>query len=277
MVEIMRQFCTECGNPLTEDSQFCGFCGTKIADGDAPQAKPAVSDGNAPNAPQPQQPYPAAPPPPAPYPVPVKKGGNKKLLFIILGAVLGALLLAVGLWFFFLRGAGPLAPSGNGDITQGIVEPQGNDNGAAPLTGPELQGLWDVTFRQYIEIKEEGAADYQHLGLIEVYLETDIADLGEGNLYLTMKPVSGNVNGEAFLEEELTGQEAYFEGSLANDTLSFYLETNSNLLYTAIPIAVDVPLAVATGKLSGTFETTLEELIEGHDMRYTVKFEFVQR
>ncbi len=272
----MTYFCTECGKPLPEDATFCGSCGAKA------EAQMQTNPLQEPPKTEPVQNYGGYPIPPYPdTPAPKNK---PRLVGIILIAVFGVILLGSGIWFFFLRDEEPTADTANNPLTEETFteEPATEETGSelttsAPLTTEEVAGRWDVTFRRFISIKENGATEYEIMGMEETFLEMEVQTFGEEDIYVILTPTSSFVNGEQYPDSDLAGQEVYADGTLKEDVLSFYLETDAFYLYTTMPILVEAPLAVENGKLSGTYEIVLEELIEGHEMQYIIDFELVQR
>ncbi len=197
-------------------------------------------------------------------------------------AVFGVLLIGFSVWFFLLRDQGETTgTNGTGEFTQ--TEENNSETATsepstpAPLAVDEITGQWDVTFRNLVEVKEEGYDTYEVLGLEETFLEMNVEAVGDNAIYVRLVPTAAYVNGEQYEDEDIAGEEVYADGSLEDDTLSFYLETDAFYLYTTMPILVEVPLAVENGKLSGTYEIVLDELVEDYDMQYTITFELTQR
>lgn len=107
----MAGFCTKCGTPLGSNAGFCSSCGKPVGSG-------AVSPQSG-----------AAPPPPAatvyppgtgyPGPPPAKSsGGALKIILIVLAAVVGLGVLALGgIWVAAWRVSRTLAQSHGGTVT----------------------------------------------------------------------------------------------------------------------------------------------------------------
>lgn len=153
-----------------------------------------------------------------------------------------------------------------------------------PLETPTPQeldasGVWDMTFRRYYSIENEGS--WKSIGMEEIFLWMEIYP---GKQFeCDIMPYEGTINGESYadsfaIEPQLhTGEVVGNMLRLYLDLDNFYLDPALEVSDTIQPDYIEIPITAENGQLSGTYDFTWVAVVDDYNLQSRVTIELEKR
>lgn len=154
----------------------------------------------------------------------------------------------------------------------------------APMETPaplelDASGVWDMTFRRYYSIENEGS--WESIGMEEVFLWMEIYP-GE-QFECDIMPYEGTINGESYadsfaIEPQLhTGEVVGNTLRLYLDLDNFYLDPALELSDTIQPDYIEIPITAENSRPSGTYDFTWVAVVDDYNLQSRVTIELKKR
>lgn len=230
-----------------------------------------------------------------------KTKNRNGIVIVLLALVLVVWGLAIAGWVKGSSGSLRIFKKGNSDTseTQKIEEtipiepavqppaPQVLDE-TAPIEIPvgtpapqelDASGVWDMTFRRYYSIENEGS--WESIGMEEIFLWMEIYP---GKQFeCDIMPYEGTINGESYadsfaIEPQLhTGEVVGNMLRLYLDLDNFYLDPALEVSDTIQPDYIEIPITAENGQLSGTYDFTWVAVVDDYNLQSRVTIELEKR
>ena len=143
----------------------------------------------------------------------------------------------------------------------------------------DASGVWDMTFRRYYSIENEGS--WKSIGMEEIFLWMEIYP---GKQFeCDIMPYEGTINGESYadsfaIEPQLhTGEVVGNMLRLYLDLDNFYLDPALEVSDTIQPDYIEIPITAENGQLSGTYDFTWVAVVDDYNLQSRVTIELEKR
>ena len=140
-------------------------------------------------------------------------------------------------------------------------------------------GVWDMTFRRYYSVKNEGS--WESIGMEEIFLW---AEIYPGKQFeCDIMPYEGTINGESYtdsfaIEPKLhTGEVVGNMLRLYLDLDNFYLDPALEVSDTIQPDYIEIPITAENGRPSGTYDFTWVAVVDDYNLQSRVTIELKKR
>ena len=153
-----------------------------------------------------------------------------------------------------------------------------------PAQTPEPQeldasGIWDMTFRRYYSIENEGS--WESIGMEEIFLWMEIYP---GKQFeCDIMPYEGTINGESYadsfaIEPQLhTGEVVGNMLRLYLDLDNFYLDPALEVSDTIQPDYIEIPITAENGLPRGAYDFTWVAAVDDYNLQSRVTIELIKR
>ena len=143
----------------------------------------------------------------------------------------------------------------------------------------DVSGIWDMTFRRYYSIENEGS--WESIGMEEIFLWMEIYP---GKQFeCDIMPYEGTINGESYadsfaIEPQLhTGEVVGNMLRLYLDLDNFYLDPALEVSDTIQPDYIEIPITAENGRPSGTYDFTWVAVVDDYNLQSRVTIELKKR
>ena len=143
----------------------------------------------------------------------------------------------------------------------------------------DASGVWDMTFRRYYFIENEGS--WEAIGTEEISLWMEIYP---GNKFeCDIMPYEGTINGESYADS-LAVEPQVFTGEVVGNTLRLYLDLDNFYLDPAVEVSdtiqtdyIEFPISAENGLPSGTYDFTWVAVVNDYNLQSRVTIELAKR
>jgi hypothetical protein len=143
----------------------------------------------------------------------------------------------------------------------------------------DVSGVWDMTFRRYYSIENEGS--WESIGMEEIFLWMEIHP---GKQFeCDIMPYEDTINGESYadslaIEPQLhTGEVVGNMLRLYLDLDNFYLDPAFEVSDTIQPNYIEIPITAENGLPSGTYDFTWVAVVDDYNLQSRVTIELKKR
>ena len=143
----------------------------------------------------------------------------------------------------------------------------------------DASGVWDMTFRRYYSIENEGS--WESIGMEEIFLWMEIYP---GKQFeCDIMPYEGTINGESYADS-LAIQPQLYTGEVVSNMLRLYLDLDNFYLDPALEVSdtiqpdyIEIPITAENGQLSGTYDFTWVAVVDDYNLQSRVTIELEKR
>ncbi|MPM80881.1 hypothetical protein SDC9_127932 [bioreactor metagenome] len=143
----------------------------------------------------------------------------------------------------------------------------------------DASGVWDMTFRRYYSIDNEGS--WESIGMEEIFLWMEIYP---GNQFeCDIMPYEGTINGESYADS-LAIEPQLHTGEVVGNMLRLYLDLDDFYLDLALEVSdtiqpnyIEIPITAENGQLSGTYDFTWVAVVDDYNLQSRVTIELEKR
>ncbi len=143
----------------------------------------------------------------------------------------------------------------------------------------DASGVWDMTFRRYYSIENEGS--WESIGMEEIFLWVEIYP---GKQFeCDIMPCEGTINGESYADS-LAIEPQLYTGEVVGNTLRLYLDLDNFYLDPALevndtiqPDYIEIPIATENGLPRGTCDFTWVAVVDDYNLQSRVTVELTRR
>ena len=143
----------------------------------------------------------------------------------------------------------------------------------------DASGVWDMTFRRYYSIENEGS--WESIGMEEIFLWMEIYP---GKQFeCDIMPYEGYINGESY-GESLAIEPQLYTGDIVGNTLrlyldldNFYLDYSIEVSDTIQPAYIEIPLSTEGALPSGQYDYTWVAVVDGYNLQSRVTIDISKR
>lgn len=143
----------------------------------------------------------------------------------------------------------------------------------------DASGVWDMTFRRYYSIENEGS--WESIGMEEIFLWMEIYP---GKQFeCDIMPYEGTINGESYADS-LAIQPQLYTGEVVSNMLRLYLDLDNFYLDPALEVSdtiqpdyIEIPITAENGRPSGTYDFTWVAVVDDYNLQSRVTIELKKR
>ena len=143
----------------------------------------------------------------------------------------------------------------------------------------DASGVWDMTFRRYYSIENEGS--WESIGMEEIVLWMEIYP---GKQFeCDIMPYEGTINGESYADS-LAIEPQLHTGEVVGNTLRLYLDLDNFYLDPALEVSdtiqpdyIEIPITAENGLPSGTYDFTWVAVVDDYNLQSRVTIELKMR
>lgn len=143
----------------------------------------------------------------------------------------------------------------------------------------DASGIWDMTFRRYYAVENEGS--WEPIGIEEIFLWVEIFP-GE-QFECDIMPYEGTINGEPY-GDSLAVEPQLHTGEVDGNTIrlyldldSFYLNPTEEIVDTIQPDYVEIPITTENGLPGGSYDHTWVTAVDDYELQSRVAIELKKR
>lgn len=143
----------------------------------------------------------------------------------------------------------------------------------------DASGVWDMTFRRYYSIENEGL--WESIGMEEIFLWMEIYPGKQFECDII--PYEGTINGESYADS-LAIEPQLYTGEVVGNTLRLYLDLDNFYLDPALEVSdtiqpdyIEIPITAENGLPSGTYDFTWVVVVDDYNLQSRVTIELKKR
>jgi hypothetical protein len=143
----------------------------------------------------------------------------------------------------------------------------------------DASGVWDMTFRRYYSIENEGS--WESIGMEEIFLWMEI--YAGKQFECDIMPYEGTINGESYADS-LAIEPQLYTGEVVGNTLRLYLDLDNFYLDPALEVSdtiqpdyIEIPITTENGLSSGTYDFTWVAVVNDYNLQSRVTIELEKR
>lgn len=145
--------------------------------------------------------------------------------------------------------------------------------------GLDASGVWDMTFRRYYSIENEGS--WESVGMEEIFLWMEIYP---GKQFeCDIMPYEGTINGESYADS-LAIEPQLYTGEVVGNTLRLYLDLDTFYLDPALEVSdtiqpdyIEIPITTENGLPRGVYDFTWVAAVDDYSLQSRVTIELIKR
>ena len=143
----------------------------------------------------------------------------------------------------------------------------------------DASGVWDMTFRRYYSIENEGS--WESIGMEEIFLWMEIYP---GKQFeCDIMPYEGTINGEPYADS-LAIEPQLHTGEVVGNTLRLYLDLDNFYLDPALEVSdtiqpdyIEIPITAENGLPRGAYDFTWVAAVDDYNLQSRVTIELIKR
>ena len=143
----------------------------------------------------------------------------------------------------------------------------------------DASGVWDMTFRRYYSIENEGS--WESIGMEEIFLWMEIYP---GKQFeCDIMPYEGTINGESYADS-LAIEPQLYTGEVVSNMLRLYLDLDNFYLDPALEVSdtiqpdyIEIPITAENSRPSGTYDFTWVAVVDDYNLQSRVTIELEKR
>lgn len=143
----------------------------------------------------------------------------------------------------------------------------------------DASGVWDMTFRRYYSIENEGS--WESIGMEEIFLWMEIYP---GKQFeCDIMPYEGTINGESYADS-LAIQPQLYTGEVVSNMLRLYLDLDKFYLDPALEVSdtiqpdyIEIPITAENGLPRGAYDFTWVAAVDDYNLQSRVTIELIKR
>ncbi len=143
----------------------------------------------------------------------------------------------------------------------------------------DASGVWDMTFRRYYSIENEGL--WESIGMEEIFLWMEIYP---GKQFeCDIMPYEGTINGESYADS-LAIQPQLYTGEVVSNMLRLYLDLDNFYLDPALEVSdtiqpdyIEIPITAENGLPRGAYDFTWVAAVDDYNLQSRVTIELIKR
>lgn len=143
----------------------------------------------------------------------------------------------------------------------------------------DASGVWDMTFRRYYSIENEGS--WESIGMEEIFLWMEIYP---GKQFeCDIMPYEGTINGESYADS-LAIQPQLYTGEVVSNMLRLYLDLDNFYLDPALEVSdtiqpdyIEIPITAENGLPRGAYDFTWVAAVDDYNLQSRVTIELIKR
>lgn len=143
----------------------------------------------------------------------------------------------------------------------------------------DASGVWDMTFRRYYSIENEGS--WESIGMEEIVLWMEIYP---GKQFeCDIMPYEGTINGESYADS-LAIQPQLYTGEVVSNMLRLYLDLDNFYLDPALEVSdtiqpdyIEIPITAENGRPRGAYDFTWVAAVDDYNLQSRVTIELIKR
>ena len=143
----------------------------------------------------------------------------------------------------------------------------------------DVSGIWDMTFRRYYSIENEGS--WESIGMEEIFLWMEIYP---GKQFeCDIMPYEGTINGESYADS-LAIQPQLYTGEVVSNMLRLYLDLDNFYLDPALEVSdtiqpdyIEIPITAENGLPRGAYDFTWVAAVDDYNLQSRVTIELIKR
>ena len=143
----------------------------------------------------------------------------------------------------------------------------------------DASGVWDMTFRRYYSIENEGS--WESIGMEEIFLWVEIYP---GKQFeCDIMPCEGTINGESYADS-LAIEPQLYTGEVVGNTLRLYLDLDNFYLDPALEVSdtiqpdyIEIPITTENGLPRGAYDFTWVAVVDDYNLQSRVTIELTKR